>query len=73
MLPHVSGSLFNALAHFTYNQLSVTKIESKPLKDRPFEYRFFVEFNGNLQEETVRNALVGLEKETVELRLLGNF
>ena len=73
MLPHVSGSLFNTLAHFTYNQLSVTKIESKPLKDRPFEYRFFVEFNGNLQEETVRNALVGLEKETVELRLLGNF
>ena len=73
MLPHVSGTLYNALAHFVYNQLNVTKIESKPLKDRPFEYRFFVEFCGNLKEEAVRNSLVGLEKESVEFRLLGNF
>lgn len=45
-LPHQSGSLYNALAHFIYNDLNMTKIESRPIPQRKWEYRFFVDFEG---------------------------
>ena len=55
-LPHESGSLYNALGHFIFNDLNMTSIESEPLPDRQWEYRFFITFEGNLSKETVRNA-----------------
>ncbi len=72
-LPHACGSLYYILAHFDYNHLNMTKIESRPIPDRPWEYRFFIDFSGNLQEPAVRNALRGIAAEAVNLRLLGNY
>ena len=72
-LPHECGSLYNILAHFDYNGLNMTKIESRPIPDRPWEYRFFIDFAGNLREPAVRNALGGIAQEAVSLRLLGNY
>ena len=40
-LPHKSGSLYQMLSHFIFNNLNLTKIESRPIEDRPWEYRFF--------------------------------
>ncbi len=72
-IPHASGSLYNMLSHIIYNNLNMTKIESRPISGRTWEYRFFIEFDGNLLEAGVQNALNGLYAETSRLRILGNF
>ena len=72
-LPHESGSLYNSLSHFIYNGLNMTKIESRPIHGRNWEYRFFVDFEGNLSDSAVKNALRGLEAETQNFRIHGNY
>lgn len=72
-IPHTSGSLYNMLSHFIYNNLNMTKIESRPLEGRNFEYRFFIDVEGNLEEAGVKNALFGIGEEAVNLKILGNY
>lgn len=72
-IPHQSGSLYHILSHFIYNNLSMTKIESRPIPERSFEYRFFIDFEGNLRDSGVKNALRGLREETMNLKILGNY
>jgi len=70
---HESGALYHALSHLMYNGLNVTKIESRPLAGRNWEYRFFLDFEGNLTDSAVRNALRGLREETRNMKVLGNY
>lgn len=72
-LPHKSGSLYHMLSHFIYNNLNMTKIESRPIEDRSWEYRFFIDFEGNLAGSAVKNALRGLREEARNMRILGNY
>ncbi len=72
-VPHESGSLYHMLSHFIYNHLNMTRIESRPLEDRNWEYRFFIDFDGNLADSAVKNALRGLREEARNLRILGNY
>ncbi|MCM1144391.1 MAG: prephenate dehydratase [Blautia sp.] len=72
-VPHESGSLYHMLSHFIYNNLNMTKIESRPLEDRNWEYRFFIDFEGNLADSAVKNALRGLRDEARNMRILGNY
>ncbi|MDO4274686.1 MAG: prephenate dehydratase [Eubacteriales bacterium] len=72
-LPHESGTLYNMLSHIIYNGLNMTKIESRPIPGKTWEYRFFVDFEGNLKSSAVKNALRGLEAEANLLRVLGNY
>ncbi len=72
-VPHESGSLYQMLSHFIYNHLNMTKIESRPIEGRTWEYRFFVDFEGNLADGAVKNALRGLREEARSLRILGNY
>ncbi len=68
-----SGSLYHTLSHFIYNNLNMTKIQSRPVKDKNWKYRFFIDFDGNLQDSAVQNALRGLKAETESLKILGNY
>ena len=70
---HESGSLYHLLSHFIYNDLNMSKIESRPIEGRSWEYRFFVDFEGNLEEPGVKNALRGLREESRSLKILGNY
>lgn len=70
---HESGSLYHALSHFIYNRLNISKIESRPIESRNWEYRFFLDFEGNLSEPAVKNALRGLREETINMKILGNY
>lgn len=72
-LPHAKGTLYNMLSHMIYNGLNMTKIESRPIPGRTWEYRFFVDFEGNLEDSAVKNALRGLEAEANRMRILGNY
>ena len=72
-LPHQSGSLYGILSHFIYNDLNMTKIESRPVKGRNWEYRFFIDFEGNLADAAVKNAIRGLREESRNLKILGNY
>lgn len=72
-LPHESGSLYHLLSHFIYNDLNMTKIESRPIEGRSWEYRFFIDFGGNLAEAGVKNAIRGLREESRSLKILGNY
>ncbi len=72
-IPHKSGSLYHMLSHFIYNNVSMTKIESRPIEDQNWEYRFFIDFEGNLADGAVKNALRGLREEAKNLRILGNY
>lgn len=72
-LPHASGTLYNMLSHIIYNGLNMTRIESRPIPGRNWEYRFFVNFEGNLSDSAVICALRGLEGETNRMRILGNY
>lgn len=72
-LAHESGSLYNILSHFNYNNLNLNKIESRPLEGRNWEYRFFIDFDGNLSDSAVKNALRGLRQESTNMKILGNY
>ena len=72
-LPHESGSLYHMLSHFIYNNLNMNKIESRPIEDRNWEYRFFIDFDGNLADSSVKNALRGLRDEARNMKILGNY
>lgn len=72
-IPHESGSLYHIISHFIYNGLNMTKIESRPIEGKNWEYRFFIDFEGNLADSGVKNALCGLREEAANLRILGNY
>ena len=72
-LSHESGSLYHLLSHFIYNNLNMTKIESRPIEGRNWEYRFFVDFDGNMADGAVKNAVRGLREEALNLKILGNY
>ena len=70
---HESGSLYHMLSHFIYNGINMNHIESRPVQGKNWEYRFFVDFEGNLNDPAVQNALRGLAEETLGLKILGNY
>ncbi len=70
---HENAALYNMLSHLTYNGLNMVKLESRPIMGRPWEFRFFVDFEGNLGDAGVKNALRGILEEANYFRILGNY
>ena len=71
--PNEKGTLYNLLSQIVYNDLNMMKIESRPLRSKKWDSRFFVEFEGNLADPGVRYALRGMYEEAKFMRLLGNY
>lgn len=72
-LSHKSGTLYNILSHFIYNGLNMTSIESRPIKGKTWEYRFFVELEGRLEDPAVVNAYTGILQEANFVKIIGNY
>ena len=71
-IAHESGSLYHMLSHFIYNNINMTNIQSRPIKGKNWEYRFFVDFEGKITDAAVRNTLNGIREEASRLKILGN-
>ena len=70
---HESGALYQALSHFIYNDINMINIQSRPIQNKNWEYRFFVDFEGTFSDNAVRNALRGLKEETISFKILGTY
>lgn len=68
---NIPGALFRALAAFALRDLNLTKIESRPLRGKPWEYLFYLDFLGRADSPTARNALSHLRELADFLRILG--
>ena len=72
-LKNLPGSLFKAMSVFALRDIDLTKIESRPLQGKPWEYLFYIDFIGSAQNETVQRALDHLGEYAVTLRVLGSY
>lgn len=72
-LPHVTGSLYRTLSKFALSGFNLTKIESRPDPDTPFEYYFYIDFIGSVKSENIVNLLSSLSVELPFFNFLGNY
>ncbi len=72
-MPHSSGTLYQMLSHIIYNDLNMTSIQSRPVPEKNWEYRFYVEFEGKANYAGVVNALSGINAEALNMKILGNY
>ncbi len=72
-LPHKTGSLYSVLCRFAVNGLNLTKIESRPISGTDFEYLFYLDFTGNINDKNTLKLICALSEELTEFSFLGNF
>ena len=68
---NVAGALFRSLSAFALRDLNMTKIESRPLRGKPWEYLFYLDFIGHQDDPVAKNALGHLAELADTLRVLG--
>lgn len=70
---HTPGSLHKALSELATREINLTKIESRPIKGKPWEYHFFVDFEGHSTNPKCAEALDALKRSTTFLKILGSY
>ncbi|OFX17202.1 MAG: chorismate mutase [Armatimonadetes bacterium RBG_16_58_9] len=72
-VPHKAGSLYHALKVFDSEGINLSMIESRPTKQMPWEYVFFVDCQGHEKDESVQKALSHLSEMAMFVRVLGSY
>jgi len=70
---HKPGSLYNALREFAKREINLTKIESRPTKQTPWEYNFYLDFEGHRSEPRCSEALGALREHAAFIKILGSY
>jgi chorismate mutase/prephenate dehydratase len=70
---HKPGSLYNALGEFAKRNINLTRIESRPTKQTPWEYNFYLDFEGHRTEPRCREVLEALNKYAIFVKILGSY
>ena len=70
---HAPGALFQAIGEFAKRKINLTKIESRPTKQTPWEYNFYLDFEGHRSEKNCAEALAAIEKYTTFIKILGSY
>lgn len=68
-----AGTLYKLLRHFAENNINMIKIESRPNKHESWKYLLYVDFEGNLKDNLVNNALELIEKNSGYFKIIGNY
>lgn len=70
---HTPGALYSTLEEFAKRSINLTKIESRPTKQKPWEYNFYLDFEGHRVEQRCKEVLKILEKKMTFLKILGSY
>lgn len=70
---HEPGCLVRALSALSFRGINLTRLESRPIRGKPWEYCFYIDFSGHVKEERCEKALADLQKQTEELKVLGSY
>lgn len=70
---HEAGALFNILKEFNDFKINLTKIESRPNKSTPWEYNFYMDFDGTKGDPTIQGILEKIRQRTVFMKVLGSY
>jgi prephenate dehydratase len=70
---HYPGALYDSLGEFAQRGINLTKIESRPRRNRPWQYLFYLDFEGHWQDPAAEAALMGLLRRSSFVKLLGSY
>jgi prephenate dehydratase len=70
---HVPRALYGCLGEFSERDINLTKIESRPRRNKPFQYLFYLDFEGHWQETRCQQALIGLLSKAAFVKVLGSY
>ncbi len=71
--PHKPGALYGALSHFAENNLNMLRIESRPIVEKSWEYFFYIDLEGNINDETTKDVIEHIKENSTYFKLLGNY
>src|SRR3989338_6975366 len=67
---HLSGALVNCLQRLSKNDINLTKLESRPIPENPWEYVFYADFIGGIDDKNVKTALSEMEASSIFVKVL---
>jgi prephenate dehydratase len=70
---HIPGALFSILEEFANRNINLTKIESRPKKEKPWEYNFYVDFEGHIDNKIINVAVESIKKKAAFIKILGSY
>lgn len=70
---HYPGALVNCLQRLSKNNINLTKLESRPIPENPWEYVFYADFIGGIDDENVKLALNEMEASSIFIKILGSY
>ncbi|MBE6063753.1 MAG: prephenate dehydratase [Clostridium butyricum] len=72
-MEHKAGALYELVRHLAENQINMMKIESRPMQSGVWKYFLYVDFEGNVSDEKVKNALNKIEQNSSYFKLIGGY
>jgi len=69
----IPGALYKILGEFAERNVNLTKIESRPTKQTPWEYHFYLDFEGHRTEKQCQEALESIKDKTLFVKILGSY
>ena len=70
---HIPGALYSILEVFANRKINLTKIESRPTKEKPWEYNFYVDFEGHIDDKIIKDAVESIKKKAAFIKILGSY
>ncbi|MFH1015367.1 MAG: prephenate dehydratase domain-containing protein, partial [Chloroflexota bacterium] len=67
------GALYEVLGEFACRNINLSKLESRPTRQKPWQYNFYLDFEGHREDRLAREALENLEKNLIFLKVLGSY
>ncbi|MFY9799439.1 MAG: ACT domain-containing protein [Candidatus Nitrosopolaris sp.] len=70
---HIPGALYSILEVFADRKINLTKIESRPTKENPWEYNFYVDFEGHIDDKIIYEAVESIKMRAAFIKILGSY